>query len=269
MRLPLLSLLITLLPVFSFAQNNPGFLGKKRVIKFEHGLFIQGEGQAHGFTREATSYSFIPEFIRNRNRVGVSYEQLFRRKFTLVGGLYRYSSYANNQVFYLDNENAMSSEMITMASESSDNFRSNNTQLSIGARLYNKFAPVGAYVEFGLSAIYYTSPELTFKESKSGDGYYQPVEDGLVEQVSSSGLNWMGHIAFGFNQFLTDDVFVGFDLRLHMRTFGYVPGWDGMPNSDLIFETDLSLEDRVSTYNKFHSSTAIGVGFSVSVGYMF
>jgi hypothetical protein len=157
-----------------------------------------------------------------------------------------------------------------MASGSSENFRSNNTQLSIGARFYNKFAPVGAYFEIGVSAIHFTSPELTFSESESDIfGDYSPIEDGHVEQVSSSGLNWMGHIAFGFNQFLTDDVFVGFDLRLHMRTFGYLPGWDGMPNSDLIFETDLSLEDRVSTYNEFHSFTAIGFGFSMSVGYMF
>lgn len=266
MRLFFSTVLFLIIPLVAFPQNNPGFLGKKRVIKIEHGLFIQNADQPHGINNDAAAYSFIPSFIRNRNRIGVTYEHILLRNLSVSGSLFRYNSYADEQrpTFWTDNAPPGFNPFF-MSSSSNDNFKASNTQLSAAMRVYNRFAPIGLYIELGVSGIFYATDEVDFVEVNVNN---DPVGLGNDETIKASGFNWMGHIGLGYNQFLSDELLIGFDLRLYMRNFAYLDG----VGEDIFIELrdpNIPLEDRFNMYIEENSLTTIGFGFTFSVGYMF
>ncbi len=260
MRLLFSTVLLIILPALAFSQNNPGFLGKNRIIKVEHGLFIQNAEQPHGINDDAFAYSFIPSWAdirsRNRSRIGISYEQILKRKMSVTGSIHRYNSYGKmNSGFVVGNP------LSEAVKADPGYFKASNTQLSAALRVYNRFAPVGLYFEVGVSGILYASEETHFIEIRNGE----PVSNGIDEKITASGFTWMGHLGLGYNQFLSDELFIGFDMRLYMRSFGYIDDVSNLP----LWDDSIPYEERFDMFTERNSLTAIAFGFTLSVGYMF
>jgi hypothetical protein len=263
----LLSILV-FLPCFLYAQNIPGFLGRKNTVSVDYGLFLLTLYQPQGPTGTEFAYSLLPGLVRLNPRIGLSYERLLNRNNSVTGGLHRYTSYSFNRDFFVHSDAIPVSPITTVASVSPIDelhFRTVNTQLSLGLRIYSSYAPLNYYFELGGTSIFYSSESITFVSQNAGQN-----DATFNETITpNSGVTFMGYWAFGLHEFINENVFVGFDLRAHIRNLGMVRGFDEYDNSNSVNDTAIPLSERVAYYNRFHSRTNIGLGFTVSVGYVF
>lgn len=259
-------------PCFLVAQNNPGFLGRKNTVKLDLGLTLVTNWQPHGPTGEEFTYSIFPGIIKLSPRIGVSYERILSRNVSVTGGLHRYTSYAFNRSLTVrdTDTNALGGISLrerTIDPITDDHFRTVNTQLSLGFRFYSNYAPLNYYFEVGGTGIFYSSESVTYEYNEVNN----PTGFTFNETVSpGGGLTFMGYLAFGLHEFITDDIFIGFDLRAHIRTFGMIFGFDDTDEARMFFnDVDNPLDERLNVYNEFHSMINIGFGFTVSAGYVF
>lgn len=263
--------ILVFLPCFLLAQNNPGFLGRKNTVKLDFGLNLVSGVQPHGATGDEFAYSFFPDFIKLSPRIGVSYERILNRNVSVTGGLHRYTSYAFNRNLTVTEtyDQGWGTSNINRSLEplTDENFRTVNTQLSLGFRFYSNYAPLNYYFELGGTGIFYSSESVTYvyEEENNPDGF------SFNETITpSGGINFMGYLAFGLHEFITDDIFIGFDLRVHIRTLGMVLGIDDSDEfRKFVNDEERPLDERLNKYNQFHSMINIGLGFTISAGYVF
>ncbi|MCC5917688.1 MAG: hypothetical protein JJU02_10240 [Cryomorphaceae bacterium] len=256
----IVTLLLCLFSIEVFSQNKhvAAFLGKRNLIGIQHNMVPLPTDIPHGPHSNSFRYSFVETNLRYNNILGLTYEHIFSRRGSFRLGLNYYSAYlptSNKTISPPHFDEIFNQDPNRYTITENKNVKSENTQVSIGFRLYENLAPVSVYMEGGVTGIFYRTDTHNFTKLNSEE----------TIDLSASGMTWNFYFAGGYSFAITKTLMYNFGFTAGFRTFGAFNGFN-----DHAKKKDLSSpEDIFNEMTRFSSLSSVWLGLRTSLSFAF